>query len=62
MVGAGPGGLQTAYFLQQQGLDYLVLEKAEPGSFFRSFPRGRRLISINKRFTGRSDPESARSA
>ena len=35
VVGAGPGGLQAAYFLQQHGLDYLVLEKAEPGNFFQ---------------------------
>lgn len=29
VVGAGPGGLQIAYFLQQAGRDYVVFEKGE---------------------------------
>ncbi len=32
VVGAGPAGLATAYYLQQQGLDYCVLEKEQVGS------------------------------
>ena len=28
IVGAGPGGLQLGYYLQQSGREYLVLEKA----------------------------------
>ena len=27
------------------------------GSFFDKYPRQRKLISLNKRFTGRSEPE-----
>ncbi|MEM9213192.1 MAG: NAD(P)-binding domain-containing protein [Cyanobacteria bacterium P01_F01_bin.150] len=51
IIGAGPAGLQMAYFLQKAGIDYLVLEaNAQAGSFFQSNPRHRRLISINKRF------------
>lgn len=58
IIGAGPAGLQLAYFLQQAGRDYLVLEAGSaPGTFFRTFPRHRKLISINKPHTGCSDPE-----
>jgi thioredoxin reductase len=49
IIGAGPGGLQLSYFLQQAGATYLTLEReATPGSFFRHYPRHRRLISLNK--------------
>ncbi|MGI9332397.1 MAG: NAD(P)-binding domain-containing protein [Gammaproteobacteria bacterium] len=58
IVGAGPAGLQMGYFMQQAGWDYLVVEAgATPGQFFRTFPRHRKLISINKRHTGQDDPE-----
>lgn len=47
-----------AYFLQKAGIDYLVLEaNVQAGSFFRSNPRHRRLISINKRHNGFPEPE-----
>ncbi|MEV5327948.1 NAD(P)-binding domain-containing protein [Nonomuraea sp. NPDC052634] len=58
VIGAGPAGLQLGHFLQQAGRDYLILEAgAEPGQFFRTFPRHRTLISINKKHTGWDDPE-----
>lgn len=58
IVGAGPAGLQLSYFLQQAGADYLTLERAAaPAHFFRSFPRHRRLISLNKVHTTSDDPE-----
>ena len=58
ILGAGPAGLQLAYFMQQSGWDYRVLEQSDgPGDFFRAFPRHRQLISINKRHTGFEDPE-----
>jgi len=58
VVGAGPAGLQLGYFLERAGRDYLVLEAGPtPGTFFRTFPRHRRLISINKPHTGWADPE-----
>src|ERR1700732_2575022 len=58
VIGAGPAGLQLAYFLQQAGRDYLVIEAGSgPGTFFGKFPRHRELISSNKRFTGSNDPE-----
>ena len=49
IIGAGPAGLQLGYFLQRAGSNYLVLEAAETaGSFYRKFPRHRKLISINR--------------
>jgi thioredoxin reductase len=58
ILGAGPAGLQLAYFLERAGRDYLVLEAgSSPGTFFTRFPRHRRLLSINKVHTGTSDPE-----
>ncbi|NXL61559.1 FXRD2 protein, partial [Chordeiles acutipennis] len=58
IIGAGPSGLQAAYFLQQAGRDYLVFERSHaPGSFFALYPRHRKLISINKRYTGKSNSE-----
>ena len=58
VIGAGPAGLQLGYFLDRAGRDYLVLEAGPtPGTFFRTFPRHRRLISINKPHTGWNDPE-----
>ncbi|XP_038406614.1 FAD-dependent oxidoreductase domain-containing protein 2 [Canis lupus familiaris] len=58
VLGAGPAGLQMAYFLQRAGRDYAVFERApRPGSFFARYPRHRRLISINKRHTGKANAE-----
>jgi thioredoxin reductase len=58
IVGAGPAGLQMAYFLGTAGRDYLVLEAADSaGSFFRQYPRHRRLLSINKRFNLFPEPD-----
>ena len=56
IVGAGPGGLQLGQYMAHASMDYVILEKARtPGSFYESNPRHRKLISINKRFTGRAD-------
>ena len=58
IIGAGPAGLQMGYFLKKNGFDYCILEKtASAGSFFRYFPRYRKLISINKVYTGYEHPE-----
>ncbi len=60
IVGAGPGGLQLSYFLHRAGADYLTLEREDaPGSFFRHYPRHRRLISLNKVHSPAEDPETA---
>ena len=56
VLGAGPGGLQLAHYLDSAGRDYVVLEQAtRPASFFERYPRWRQLISINKARTGRDE-------
>jgi thioredoxin reductase len=58
IVGAGPAGLQLGYFLEKEGLNYIILEKAaSAASFFQTYPHSGKLISINKPNTGRTDPE-----
>jgi thioredoxin reductase len=58
IIGAGPAGIQCGYFLERAGRDYLILEAgAQPGTFFKRYPRHGQLISINKVHTGTSDPE-----
>jgi thioredoxin reductase len=58
IVGAGPAGLQLSYYLSRAGCDYVTLERdGGPGSFFRTFPRHRQLISLNKVHTVSTDPE-----
>ncbi|GAA3421232.1 NAD(P)-binding domain-containing protein [Streptosporangium vulgare] len=43
---------------ERRGRSYSILEAGPaPGTFFRTFPRHRQLISINKRYTGTDDPE-----
>ena len=50
IIGAGPAGLQLGHFFLHVGWDYVIFERASTvGSFFRHFPRHRRLISLNKR-------------
>ena len=58
VVGAGPAGLQLGQLLEAAGREYLIVEAGSaPGTFFRTFPRHRKLISINKPHTGWQDPE-----
>ncbi|CAG2231158.1 FAD-dependent oxidoreductase domain-containing protein 2 [Mytilus edulis] len=58
IIGAGPGGLQLGYYLQQQNRDYIIYERTNiSGSFYSTYPRHRTLISINKRHTGKTNKE-----
>lgn len=58
VLGGGPAAIQLGYYFQRDNRDYLILEGGESiGTFFRLYPRHRQLISINKVYTGSSDPE-----
>src|SRR5689334_10619481 len=58
VIGAGPAGLQLAYFLEKAGRDYLVVDGADrAGAYFAQYPRHRKLLSINKQYTGREATE-----
>lgn len=58
IIGAGPAGLQCAYYFKKHNIDYLVLERSGTcGSFIAKYPHSRNMISLNKIFTGSSDPE-----
>ncbi|XP_065302402.1 FAD-dependent oxidoreductase domain-containing protein 2-like [Dermacentor albipictus] len=58
IIGAGPAGLQMAYYLKKAGRDYRVFEKSNmTGYFFGTYPKHRKLISINKLHTGQQNPE-----
>jgi thioredoxin reductase len=51
VIGAGPAGVQMGYFLKKEKIDYLILEKGDKTcQFFRTYPRHRKLISINKKY------------
>lgn len=53
IIGAGPAGVQMGFELQERGLKYAILEQSNTaGAFFKKFPRHRKLISINKVYTG----------
>lgn len=57
IIGAGPAGLQMAYFLAQKKRDYLVIEAANRvGAFFSHFPRSGKLVSFNKKYSIYEDP------
>lgn len=58
VIGAGPAGLQIGYYLEKSNHNYAILEAGNaPGTFFKKYPRHRKLISINKRHTGYDDSE-----
>jgi thioredoxin reductase len=53
VVGSGPGGLQTAYYLSRMGIDHAVISAdPSPGGMFRQFPFFQRLLSWTKPHAG----------
>lgn len=57
IIGAGPAGLQLAYYLECNSRSYAVIERGDSaGTFFQKYPRHDRLLSINKVHTGHDDP------
>jgi thioredoxin reductase len=49
VVGSGPGGLQTSYYLTRLGIDHAVISRdPSPGGMFRRYPFFQRLLSWTK--------------
>ena len=47
IVGAGPAGLQLAYYFEKNNINYLILEKNQScGEFFNKYPVSNKLISF----------------
>ena len=58
IIGSGPAGLQAGYFLEKYKKKYVILEKSSNvGDFFKKYPIHRKLISINKVYTGTDNKE-----
>ena len=58
IIGAGPAGFQVGYQMQLAGLNYLIVDKGSSVcEFFKTEPRHRTLISINKVYPGVNIPE-----
>ena len=52
VIGSGPGGLQTSYFLSRLGVPHAVLSEDDaPGGMFRQWPLFQRLITWTKPFS-----------
>ena len=52
VIGSGPGGLQTSYFLSRLGVPHAVLSEDDgPGGMFRRWPLFQRLITWTKPFS-----------
>jgi len=50
IIGAGPAGLQLAYYFEKYNIEYIILEKnLNSGSKYESFPHSNQLLSINKK-------------
>ena len=59
VVGSGPGGLQTSYYLRHLGIEHAVISAdPSPGGMFRRFPFFQRLLSWTKPYgpVPRDDP------
>jgi FAD binding domain len=49
VVGSGPGGLQTSYWLRRFGVEHAVISRDDaPGGMFQHFPVFQRLITWTK--------------
>jgi thioredoxin reductase len=58
IVGAGPSSLQLAYYFMKNNISYIVVEKENScASFFKKYPHSKKLISLNKKYTGRNDKD-----
>ena len=58
IIGAGPAGIQLAYYFKKYNISYTILEKSSSSaSFFNKFPHSKGLISINKKYTGETNKD-----
>jgi len=59
VVGSGPGGIQSSYYLRHLGIEHAVISaEPSPGGMFRRFPFFQRLLSWTKPYApvSRDDP------
>jgi thioredoxin reductase len=55
IIGAGPSSLQLAYYFKKYNIPYLIIEKENTcASFFLKYPHSKKLISLNKKNTGKT--------
>jgi cation diffusion facilitator CzcD-associated flavoprotein CzcO len=58
IIGAGPSSLQLGYYFMKNEIPYIILERdSSCASFFNKYPHSKKLISINKKYTGKTDKE-----
>jgi len=58
IIGAGPSSLQLAYYFMKNNIPYIILEKNDScASFFNKYPHSKKLISLNKKYTGKTDSD-----
>jgi thioredoxin reductase len=58
IIGAGPAGLQLAYYFEKYHIEYIVLEKnLTSGSHYKNFPHSNQLLSINKKNTNNNNED-----
>ena len=48
IIGAGPAGLQLAYYFKKYNMDYVVLEREQTcGTKYLKFPHSKKMLSVN---------------
>jgi len=58
IVGAGPAGLQLAYYFEKYHIEYIILERNSTcGSLYETFPNSNELLSINKKNNNNEDED-----
>lgn len=58
IIGCGPAALQLGYYFEKNNINYIILEKEKHcASFFNNYPVSNKLISLNKKYTGETNPD-----
>lgn len=51
IIGAGPSGLQLAYYFEKYDIEYIILERNSTcGSLYQNYSDNKKLLSINKKY------------